>query len=53
MRCGILLLQEKFHQKWNMARVFTGEGTITFTGIPVNAAYVLLLCDLFHCDVNV
>jgi hypothetical protein len=47
MRCGILLLQEKFRQKWNMGRVFIGEGTITFTEISVNAAYVLLLCDLF------
>jgi len=28
MRCGILLLQEKFRQKWNMGRVFTGEGTV-------------------------
>jgi hypothetical protein len=53
MRCGILLLQEKFRQKWNMGTVFTGEGIITFTEIPVNAACALLSCDLFHCDVNV
>jgi len=26
MRCGILLLPEKFNQKWSMGRMFTGEG---------------------------
>jgi hypothetical protein len=41
MRCGILLLQEKFQQKWNMGRVFTGEGNIPHL---LNYLLMLLMC---------
>jgi len=44
MRCGILLLQEKFRRKWNMGRVFTGEGTVSHS---LKYLLMLLMCCFF------